>query len=106
MADNVLVTILSSMLADLPNVRIEQKANHVTCRVGGKVFAYTRDDDVVIKLPGEQVKTLINQKKAVPLVMGKKEMKEWVVIRHSRPSAFKKDRALFRAAAAFALREP
>lgn len=103
MADNDLVTILTTMLADFPNVQIEQKANHVTFRASRKVFAYTRDDSVVIKLPREKIKTLITQRKAVPLVMGKKEMKEWAVIRHNRASAFKKDRALFEAAVAFAL---
>ena len=101
MTDNDLVAILSSMLTDLPNVYIEKKANHASFRVGKKVFAYTRDEDVVIKLPKEKVKELIDQQKASPLVMGKKEMKEWAVIQHSSPNAYKKDLALFKTSLAF-----
>lgn len=59
MTDNDLTIILSAMLEDLPHVRIEQKAHHTSFLVGKKVFAYTQDEGVVIKLPKAKVKGLV-----------------------------------------------
>lgn len=95
MTDNDLVTVLSSMLAGLPNVQVEKKANHATFRAGEKIFAYTSAAGVVVKLPQGKVKELIDQQKAMPLVMGKKEMKEWAILHHPSPDAYRQDLTLF-----------
>ena len=101
MAENKLITVLSSMLEDLPGVNVGKKVNHASFLVGKKVFAYTQEDGVVIKLPQEKIKELVGQKNASPLVMGQRVMKEWLVIKHKDPEAYKKDLELFKEAIAF-----
>jgi hypothetical protein len=101
MADNDLTTILSSTLEDLPHVSIAKKVNHASFLIGKKVFAYTQGDGVVIKLPKEKIKELVDKKKASPLVMGQRVMKEWVVINHKDPAEYKKDLELFKEAIVF-----
>ncbi|HXV97716.1 MAG TPA: hypothetical protein VEC93_04770 [Anaerolineae bacterium] len=101
MTDNNLITVLSSMLEDLPQVSVENKVNHASFLVGKKVFAYTQEDGVVIKLPQEKIKELVGKKNAAPLVMGQRVMKEWVVIKHKDPEAYKEDIELFKEAIAF-----
>jgi hypothetical protein len=101
MADNKLITVLSSMLEGLPGVSVGRKVNHASFLVGKKVFAYTQEDGVVIKLPKEKIKELVDTKNASLLVMGQRVMKEWVVIKHKDPEAYKKDLELFKEAIAF-----
>jgi len=93
--------ILSSMLEGQPRVESRKKANHISFMVGNKVFAHTQSDGVVVKLPKEKVKELVDKKRASALVMGKREMKEWAVIKHQDPKEYKKDLKLFKEAMAF-----
>ncbi len=101
MADRDLATVLTSMLGGLPQVRVEQKANHLSFLVGEKIFAYTHGDGVVIKLPAKTIEGLVDKKYAAPLVMGKKVMKEWLVVEHDDPQAYKQDLELFKEAIGF-----
>lgn len=100
-AKDDLASILSSMLEGLPGVNVKKSANRLSFLTGKKVFAFTQKDGVVLKLPQERIKALVNKKTASFLVMGKREMKEWVVIKHKDPKEFKKDLRLFKAAMAF-----
>ncbi len=68
--------VVSSMLESLPQVNIKEQANHTSFLVGEKVFAYTKDDAVAIKLPREKVEQLVDEHYASALVMGKRRMKE------------------------------
>ena len=53
---------------------------------------------VVLKLPPETVKALLKTRSASLLVMGKRTMKEWVVIRYKESADAKKHLTLFKEA--------
>ena len=95
---NELSTVLVSVLQKLPGVVVRTKFNSVNFTVRKKVFAFTKDKGVVLKLPPETVKVLIKAKTASLLVMGKRAMKEWVVIRYQDPAGAKKHLGLFKEA--------
>jgi hypothetical protein len=100
-AKDDLAAILSSMLEGLPRVNVKKSANRLSFLIGKKVFAFTQKDGVVLKLPQEKIKELVDKKAASFLVMGKREMKEWAVIKHKDPKEYKKAFKLFKAAMAF-----
>jgi hypothetical protein len=100
-AKDDLASILSSMLEGLPGVNVKKSANRLSFLIGKKVFAFTQRNGVVIKLPQEKIKALVDKKTASFLVMGKREMKEWAVIKHKAPKEYEKDLKLFKAAIAF-----
>ena len=90
--------VLVSMLQKLPGVAVGQKFNSTNFTVRKKVFAFTKGDGVVVKLPPETVKALLKTRRASLLVMGKRTMKEWVVIRYKNASEAKKHLGLFKEA--------
>ncbi len=89
------------MLEGIPGVIVKKSANRLSFQVGEKVFAFTQREGVVLKMPQEKIKTLVDKKAASFLVMGKREMKEWAVIKHKDPKEYKKDLKFFKAAIAF-----
>jgi len=95
---NDLSTVLVTMLEELPDVVVGRKSSFTNFTVRRKVFAFTKDDGVVLKLPPETVTTLLTRKTATLLVMGKRTMKEWVVIRYKLPADAKKHLSLFKEA--------
>lgn len=101
MANDDLSTILAFMLADLPQVKIGKHIHNINFLVGEKVFAFIKGDGVAMKLPKEKIKELMVQELATPLVMGKRVMKEWVLIKHDDPEEYKKDLELFKESIAF-----
>ena len=86
---------------ELPGSTLTNSAKHQSLTIGKKVFAYTRGNDVVLKLPAQTIEQLLQTMDASVLVMGKRVMKEWVVIRHEDPQAFRYDLPLFEQAMAF-----
>ncbi|HZR30193.1 MAG TPA: hypothetical protein VFA71_15555 [Terriglobales bacterium] len=96
-----LAALLASMLQDLPQVSVKKHVGHASFLAGKKVFAFTRDEGVAVKLPREKIQELVNKKSAAPLVMGKRVMKEWVVIKRKSAGEYKKDLSLFKEAVAF-----
>ena len=101
MADQSLATILASMLGGIPQVQVGTHLHHANFLVGNKVFAFIQGDGVAIKLPKEKIQALVETKRAAPLVMGKRVMKEWIVIKHYNPEEYKQEEALFKEAIAF-----
>lgn len=101
MTEEDLAILLASMLQDLPRVSVKKHFGHASFLAGKKVFAFIRGEGVAVKLPKEKIQELVNKKNATPLVMGKRVMKEWVVIRHKSLSEYKKDLNLFKEAVAF-----
>lgn len=101
MATDDLSTILAFMLADLPQVKVGKHINNINFLVGEKVFAFVKGDGVAMKLPREKIKELIDQDRATPLVMGKRTMKEWVVLKHEDPEEYKGDIEIFKESIAF-----
>jgi len=87
--------VLLSILSGLPGVGTGTKFNSTNFTIGDKVFAFTREDGIVLKLPSETVKELIETRSATALVMGKRTMKEWVVIHYDDPEAAGNDLQLF-----------
>lgn len=68
------------VLEQLPGAEFRRKFNGVSFFTGAKVFAFLIRDGVVVKLPEERVKALAQVREARPLVMGKRVMREWVVV--------------------------
>jgi hypothetical protein len=94
--------VLTSMLAALPRVVVTKKLNSTSFRVGKKLFAFTtKRGAVILKVPAETVKVLVESSTAARVVMGKRVMKEWVVIHYKTPTESRKDLGLFRAALEF-----
>lgn len=100
-AQNDLGSVLVSMLARIPGVVVMRKLTSANFTIRKKVFAFTKGDGVVLKLPPETVKRLVEAGTASMLVMGKRTMKEWIVIRLENPSDAKKQLRLFEEAMAF-----
>ena len=94
-------SLLVSSLAKIPGVVVKRKLTSANFTVRKKVFAFTSRDGVVLKLPPETVKRLLEAGTASRLVMGKRTMKEWIVIRLKNPSDAKKQLRLFKEAMAF-----
>ena len=103
MADPRLIAALSSLLRPLPDVTEEKTETHATFLIGRKVFAFTRNSGpgVALKLPNERIAALLQRDNITLLTMGKRTMKEWIVIEHPTPADYKKDLALFKEAMAF-----
>jgi hypothetical protein len=99
-AQNDIGSVLASSLAKIPGVVVKRKLASANFTVKKKVFAFTKGDGV-LKLPPETVKRLVEVGAASMLVMGKRTMKEWVVIRLNDPSDAKKHLGLFKEAMAF-----
>ncbi len=107
MPDPALVAALSKLLAPIPGVVEEKSENHVSFTANKKVFAFTRSGGatgVALKLPRERIAELLARDEITPLVMGKRIMKEWILLTHANPSGYKKDLPLFKEAKAFAER--
>jgi hypothetical protein len=98
---NDLGAILGSMLAKLPGVVAAKKLNSTNFTVGKKVFAFTKGEAVVLKLPQPVIQRLVEEGTATRLIMGKRVMKEWAVIRRPKPTDFKSDWGRFEESVAF-----
>jgi hypothetical protein len=103
MADAKLIATLSSLLSSLPGVKEKQLPNHTSFFTGKNIFVFTSrtSNRVVLKLPKERIAALLERDDITLLTMGKRTMKEWIVIEHSKPADYKKDLALFKEAKAF-----
>ena len=103
MADPKLIATLSSLLTPLPGVTERQFPNHTSFFTGKNIFVFTSrtSNRVVLKLPKERIAVLLQRDDITLLTMGKRTMKEWIVIERDKPAAFKKDLALFKEAKAF-----
>jgi hypothetical protein len=49
-------------------------------RIGGKMFAFSSKGRLIVKLPQWKVAALIADGRGQPCVMGRRTMREWVVI--------------------------
>jgi hypothetical protein len=69
------------LVKELPGIGMQEKFGNLSFSVGGRVFGFTRGDEaVVLKLPATRVAELMEECGAKQLVMGKRVMKEWVVV--------------------------
>lgn len=103
MPDADLVAALSKLLATLPGVAVQKTLTHATFLICKKIFAFTRSGGggVALKLPKEKIAEFLRRKEISPLTMGKRTMKEWILLEHAKPSGYKNDLALFQEAILF-----
>jgi hypothetical protein len=103
MAKPDLVAAISSLLSSLPGVTVKKTEIHATFFTGKKIFAFTRSSGpgMVLKLPKERIAVLLQREDIALLTMGKRTMKEWIVIEHPTPADYKKDLPLFKEAKSF-----
>jgi hypothetical protein len=92
---------LTGLVGKLPGVAVGQKFGHVNFTVKKKVFAFSRPDGVAMKLPQETADALVSKKKAGRLVMGKRVMKEWILLKHPKTADYKGNLGLFKESIAF-----
>ena len=93
--------VIGGLLTKLPGVKRKAAFGHSSFTVKEKVFAFIQKDAMVVKLPAGRIAVLIKSRKAEPLIMGKRTMKEWAVLSRSSPAAFKKELSLFKASLEF-----
>ena len=103
MADPKLIATLSSLLGSLPGVKEKQFPNHISFFTGKNIFVFTSrtSNRVILKLPKDRIAALLQREDITLLTMGKRTMKEWIVIERSKPADHKKDLAVFKEAKAF-----
>lgn len=70
----------AKLLERLPGGEVTWKFHNASFSVGGKVFGFTRGTQVVCKLPRVRVEEIVAEGMGEALVMGKRTMKEWVVV--------------------------
>jgi len=71
---------------------------------GKKIFAFTRPEGIAMKLPEARIRELIAERDASFLVMGKRTMREWMLLKLTSPTG-ESDLALLREAMEFAARK-
>jgi hypothetical protein len=104
MSDPELVAAISRLLSSLDGVSEKKSGTHASFLVGGKVFAFTRGGGgggVALKMPRERIEHLTERDDVAMLTMGKRTMKEWILLEHREPAEYGKDLPLFQEAMAY-----
>jgi hypothetical protein len=85
----------------LEGAQVAEKFGNASFSVGGKVFAFTRPEGLVLKLPPDAMARVIAEREAGPLVMGTRAMREWVLLRLEGPEGYRGELDLMRVAMEF-----
>jgi hypothetical protein len=85
----------------MPKATVVRKPGGAMFQTGTKIFAFTRPEGVAMKLPEERIAELVESRDAAFLVMGTKTMREWVLVRYSKPAEFMQDGKLLEEAMKF-----
>jgi hypothetical protein len=72
---------LCSSVEQWRGATVQRKAGGASLLVGGKVFAFTRPGGIAMKLPENRIRALLTEREAGFLVMGKRTMREWMLLR-------------------------
>jgi len=75
---------LAAAQLELPDVTLGRSLGNDVLMVKGKIFAFRKDERLVVKLPEERVSALISGGAGVPFRTGQRTMREWVAL--DRPS--------------------
>jgi hypothetical protein len=89
----------------LVGAEVAEKFGNASFTSDGKVFAFTRPEGLVLKLPPDVLLQVVAERDAVPLVMGKRVMREWVVLPLEHVEAYRDEVELLQAAMKFVARE-
>ena len=72
---------LMAAVAGRPNVTFGQALGNTGLMTGGKLFAFLKDGNLVLKLPADRIDDLIRTKGAVRFDRGQdKPLREWAVM--------------------------
>jgi hypothetical protein len=93
--------LIPSRLAPRSQRKAAPKPHQLPHRKNIFVFTSHTSNRVILKLPKERIAALLQREDITLLAMGKRTMKEWIVIERSKPADYKKDLALFNEAKAF-----
>lgn len=85
----------------LKGAQVAEKFGNASFSVGGKVFAFTRPEGLVLKLPAAEITRVLAERDAELLVMGKRVMREWILLRLSGPDEYRKELQLLQTAMKF-----
>ena len=85
----------------LKGAEVREKFGGASFFVGENVFAFTRPRGLVLKLPAEMVVKVVAEREATALTMGKRVMKEWVVLELGDVEGYRGEVALMREAMKF-----
>lgn len=85
----------------LPQASVVRKPSGAMFQAGAKIFAFTRPEGVALKLPEARIAQLVESRDASFLVMGKKTMREWVLLRYTGPGDYLQDGKVFAEAMEF-----
>jgi hypothetical protein len=85
----------------LGGAEVTQKFGNASFSISGKVFAFTRPDGLVLKLPADILAQVLAEREAGDLVMGKRVMREWVLLRMKDAEGYRDELDLLRAAMDF-----
>jgi hypothetical protein len=104
MTEKEMTEELTAMVGGMAGVNVKAMVHGTRSNytVGGKIFAFTRKDGVVLKMPVERVEELGETRGAWALKMGKRTMKEWVVVPYADAKALRRDLKLVKEAMKFA----
>ena len=86
---------------ELKGAEVRAKFGGASFFIGEKVFAFTRPRGLVMKLPAEMVAKVVAEREASALVMGKRVMKEWVVLESGDVEGYRGEGELMRVAMKF-----
>ncbi|MFI6813397.1 TfoX/Sxy family protein [Nonomuraea sp. NPDC050328] len=76
-----LLNRLAEDYADDPDVALATMFRSPGLRTGGKIFAFLgHDGELIVKLPHDQARRLLDEGTANPVTMGKRTMREWVAV--------------------------
>ena len=82
------VIALRAALADWPEVSTHSKFGNASFQTGAKVFAFTRPEGIAMKLPESRIRALVEKRQVEFLVMGKRTMREWMLLRLPQRASF------------------
>lgn len=87
--------------AHLPGAEVNGKFGGASFFIGGKVFGFSRPRGLVLKLPEEVIAQLVSSREAQHLVMGKRVMREWVLLSLPSRESYVDEVPLLKSAMAF-----
>lgn len=85
----------------LDGAQVVSKFGNTSFSVNGKVFAFTRPDGLLLKLPVDVLAKVLAEQDAEPLTMGKRTMREWILLRLNGPESYRNETDLMRIAMTF-----
>ncbi|HZL26018.1 MAG TPA: hypothetical protein VFC39_05765 [Acidobacteriaceae bacterium] len=74
--------LASILVKKVPGAELSWKFGNASLVIGDKVIAFPskNNNGLILKLPAHDIATLVETGTARPLVMGKRTMREWVIV--------------------------